>query len=221
MLSEYSFQRAERELNDDLLNLNDVLSRENPLKINDFNELEMNLNDGADKLRDEVEENLDDKSEYEPGYLSSMFDIKLKIGSKIIPQYSCANYKLNCALRNSILAHEPLNHLLSGLSKFVSNSKKKIEIARLLRKTQTKLVSDNRTRWGSSFLMLLSFLKAKRLNIFSQEILAEFDLNVLEIYYQLLLPIHKLNLLFERTNSNIGEVIPLLNMTIYINKFAL
>ena len=63
--------------------------------------------------------------------------------------------------------------------------------------------------------MLLSFLKAKRLNIFSQEILAEFDLNVLEIYYQLLLPLYKLNLLFERTNSNIGEVIPLLNMTIY------
>ena len=39
-------------------------------KINDFIELEMNLNDGTDKLRNEVEENLDYKSEYELGYLS-------------------------------------------------------------------------------------------------------------------------------------------------------
>ena len=114
-----------------------------------------------------------------------MFDIKLKIGSKIIPQYSCANCKLNCAVRNSILNHERGNHLLSGLSKFVSNTKKKIKKAKLLRKTKTQLVSDNRTRWESSFLMLMDFLKAKRLNIFRQELLVEFDFNDLEINYQL------------------------------------
>lgn len=38
----------------------------------------------------------------------------------------------------------------------------------------------------------------------------EFDFEEIELYYQILLPLYKLNLTFERTDSHIGEVIPLL-----------
>lgn len=46
--------------------------------------------------------------------------------------------------------------------------------------------------------------------IFEDDVDCTFNFEEIELYYQILLPLYKLNLSFERTDSHIGEVIPLL-----------
>ena len=87
-------------------------------------------------------------------------DIKLNIGTKIVPRYSCANHKLNLAIKKSIIENPIVEKLFKELSKFASKSKKKLEISRLMRNKKSKLRTDNKIRWGSGFLMLSTFIKA-------------------------------------------------------------
>lgn len=104
---------------------------------------------------------MSDYEEYVDGKKPPINDLKLEIRSKKVPRYSCANHKLNLAIRKSIKDHEKLNNLLKTMSKYASSSKKKLELARILRRKKSKLRKDAKTRWGGSFLMLFTFLKAK------------------------------------------------------------
>lgn len=101
-----------------------------------------------------------DDQEYLNNTKPALSDIKLEIRSKIIPRYSCANHKLNLAIRKSIKENPQVEQLFKDLSKYASKSKKKLEISRLMRRKKSKLRTNNKIRWGSGFLMLSTFIKA-------------------------------------------------------------
>ena len=76
---------------------------------------------------------------------------------------------------------------------------------------------ENATRWGSSFLMLSSFIRAIDKNYFNDSHKCPYKRETLEIYFQILLPVYQFNLQsqielknVQKTESNICEVVPLL-----------
>ena len=74
-----------------------------------------------------------------------------------------------------------------------------------------KLICDNQTRWGSTFIMLASFINARNRGIIFDD---SIDFSVIEIYTQILLPIFRINLIFQCNESAIGIVVPILLNTI-------
>ena len=77
-----------------------------------------------------------------------------------------------------------------------------------------RLICDNSTRWGSTFIMLTSFINAKNRGV---DFGARLNFKQIEIFNQILLPLYRLNLIFQCNDSTIGIVIPILLHTIHEN----
>ena len=79
---------------------------------------------------------------------------------------------------------------------------------------KSRLRGDNITRWSSPFLLLTSFYKAYKKNIFTGENTCPVTLAEIEFYIELLLPAYRFTLLHQRNAANIGEVVPTVQMLI-------
>ena len=79
---------------------------------------------------------------------------------------------------------------------------------------KNRLRGNNITRWSSAFLLLNSFYKAYKKNIFTDENKCPVTLAEIEFYIELLLPAYRFTLLHQRTAANIAEVVPTLQMLI-------
>jgi hypothetical protein len=100
-------------------------------------------------------------------------ELEIEIGSTKIPRYSCSAHKCNIAVRKSIQQEDAVSNTLVSLSKHASDSRKSNKLSEIHYKTKSRLRTDNKTRWSSSFIMLNSFLKAYDRNAF-QGILKKF-----------------------------------------------
>ena len=67
---------------------------------------------------------------------------------------------MNLAVRAAIKSHPGLSRLLRVLSNFASKIKKTIDLMIIHLNLKCQVRCENATRWGSSFLMLASFIKA-------------------------------------------------------------
>ena len=123
---------------------------------------------------------------------------------------------MNIAVRTAIKSHNELSMLLKKLSKFASSIKKSIDLSRIHLSKKSQVRCENATRWGSSFLMLGSFLKAYSNGCFTNSThRCRVSREVIEKYFQILLPVYQLNLHIQKTFSNISEIVPLLTALLY------
>lgn len=166
-----------------------------------------------------VDESTDeyDLNKGEPIFASE-FKLILKIdksfSAKNITRFSCACHKINLAVRKAVLEHEEIRNLLNEMKNYVKSAKLSHNFSRILREHKTKLRCENLTRWGSSFLMILSFLKANKAGVFHADNPFPFNLKDLQIYFQILLPVFKLNLVVESTEFSIADFLPYLTLTV-------
>lgn len=141
--------------------------------------------------------------------------LSLTIRTKIVARYSCANHKLNISIRQSISEHEYVLEMLKTLSAFAASTRRSIHLSKIYRELKASLRSENDTRWGSSFQMLMSFIKANKVGIFTDEHKCPYPIDDLSVYFQILYPLYKMNLVFQCTDSSIAEVVPLILLTIH------
>jgi hypothetical protein len=131
--------------------------------------------------------------------------LSIKLGTDQVARYSFANHKLNLAVRKTIENHDESNELMKGLSRYAAKAKKSLNLAKLHRDAKCKLRVNQQTRWLSPYLMCYCFIKARKIGLIDGHL---FDFEKVVTYYQILSPLYKMNLIFERTDSSIGEVVP-------------
>lgn len=149
--------------------------------------------------------------------------LEFEIGQMNIPRFSCAAHKMNIAVRMSIRRHNEILNMLTTLSKFAGKSHRSCQLARVFEEARCRLKTMNYTRWSSAYLMMLSFLKAHTRACFSDELPFPVSHAELEIYIQILLPIHKFSLTVQRSDCSIGHLLPLLWLLIHgsLERFVL
>jgi hypothetical protein len=141
--------------------------------------------------------------------------LTITIRTTIVARYSCANHKLNISIRQAVLEHEYVLDMLKTLSSFAATTRRSIQLSRVHRELKASLRSENDTRWGSSFQMIMSFIKANKAGVFTDEHECPYSIDDLSIYFQILYPLYKMNLVFQCTDSSIAEVVPLILLTIH------
>ena len=86
--------------------------------------------------------------------------LNLQIGSNRRPRFSCSAHKTNISVRKAVNRHTRLSNILKTLYKFAVGSKKSIALAKIFESHKARLLFENLTRWNSSYLMIVSFLRA-------------------------------------------------------------
>lgn len=109
--------------------------------------------------------------------------------------------------------------MFKTISKFASQSNKVIALAQLHREKRSKLQKEQQTRFSSSFLMLYSVLVAYKRKVFDSEYNAEFpfEIEVVENYIQILLPLYAFSADLQSNKAHIGLVVPALLALLYEN----
>jgi hypothetical protein len=171
-------------------------------------ELEISVNND---LQDELEE-YDFQSNAE-----LITCLELQIGSKRIPRFSCVCHKGNLAIRKAIKASPYFAGLLSSLSKQASKIKKSIVLSGKHRQEKSKIHREQYTRWSSSFMMLISYLKSYKRGIFTEKNVCAASEEEIEKYIQILLPMYIFTNDTQSNKSSIACVIPSILTIIYAN----
>ncbi len=96
-----------------------------------------------------------------------MEELTIKLGSNIIPRYSCSCHKCNITVRKAIKMSKPFARDLRKLSKYAGRVHRSNNLSRIFQELKSKLRNENLTRWDSSFLMLWSFYKAHKKGCFT------------------------------------------------------
>jgi len=134
--------------------------------------------------------------------------LTIKVGSKIRPRFSCSAHKTNIAVKNAIQRHKRISNILSTLSRFASENRNTIALAKIFEANKARLLYENLTRWNSSYLMMVSFLRAYSKEVFTDEFKCPIERKTIELYIQILKPIHDMSIHFQRSNSDISDVFP-------------
>ncbi len=101
---------------------------------------------------DELEENgwrSDEENEFQ-----SKTRFEIEIQSDKLPRFSCANHKLNLAVRRAIENNQSVSSELKQLNKFVNKVRRSHNMNRIFQDYRCRLRFENKTRWGSAFLCL-------------------------------------------------------------------
>ena len=85
--------------------------------------------------------------------------------------------------------------------------KNSINLIKLNIEYHARLGIENTTRWSSSYLMLMSFHKAKMKNTFSAENPSPIDLETLELFLQILQPAYQFSLIMQKNKSSIAIIV--------------
>ncbi len=170
-------------------------------EISDFN-FKKESNSQSEELCETTELNFDD--EYDETRGDRVENLELKIGTNILPRVSCAAHKANISVRSAIKSHPPIFNMLSTLSRFCATSHRAFEKSNFNKNAKSRLKCDNKTRWNSSFLMLVSIMKAYEKNVFNNDYKCPYSLASIEKYVQVLLPVYKFLLFVQRNDSPIG-----------------
>ena len=168
---------------------------------NEFNEEEMDSINGV---------NFDFENEYDFSRGEPIETLDIVLGSDKLPRFSCAAHKTNISVRAAIKQHSQFSKILKELSKFCGLSHRSINIANYHSKNKTRLRCDNKTRWNSSFMMLLSIKRAYEKKTFDENYKCPYTLEVVEKYIQVLQPAYRYSLFMQQTDAPIGDVLPAL-----------
>lgn len=133
---------------------------------------------------------------------------EINFGSDDLPRFSCANHKLNIAVRGAISIHRELTQILKDLNKTNAHIRRSIQLNYAFNLEKCKLRLENLTRWSSAYLMLLSVKKAYDKKMFNADNPCSVSLETVEIYIQILQPAYILSLQLQLNHSTIADVIP-------------
>jgi len=98
---------------------------------------------------------------YQEHYLRQPYEkLMINFGSSEIPRFSCANHKLNLAVRAAIAIDIEFTQMLKDLNKANAHVRSSITLNNAFNLQKCKLGLENLTRWSSAYLMLLSVSKA-------------------------------------------------------------
>ena len=118
---------------------------------------------------------------------------------------------MNIAVRTALKSHPGFSRMLKNLSKFAAKIKHSIDIMKIYLNKKCQVRCENATRWGSSFLMLASFINAYDKGAFlGTNHTCPYKRETLAQYFQILLPVYQFNLHVQMNSSNITEILPLL-----------
>jgi hypothetical protein len=123
-------------------------------------------NDSVDNLESI---NLDFDQFYDFSKGQPIKNLELTIGSNDVPRFSCANHKLNLAVRHSLESHRIICQIILRITRQNSHIRNCINLNRNFRINKTRLRLDNVTRWSSAYLVLKSVKKAFDKNLFDQD----------------------------------------------------
>lgn len=108
----------------------------------------------------------------------------------------------------AIKRNSRIKNIIKKLSKYAARIKNSINLVQGHINKKAKLFIDNKTRWLSAFLMLRSFLNAYEKKAFPSNDPCPVSKTVIEKYVQLLLPAYQFNLIMQKNNSSIADVVP-------------
>lgn len=118
-------------------------------------------------------------------------------------RFSCSCHKLNIVLFRAIEDHKIFAEKLDRLQNFAIESRKK----RIFEENDCRPKLMVQTRWFSQVNTLIWAKKC-----YEKSLIAENDCplsyNDIDTYLQILLPAYYVNLLFQRTSSTVGDVLP-------------
>ena len=134
--------------------------------------------------------------------------LTIKLCSKVRPRFSCSAHKTNIAVKNAIQRNKRISKILSTLSRFAAENRNTIALAKIFEANKARLLYENLTRWNSSYLMMVSFLRAYDKQVFTDEYKCPIERKTIELYIQILKPIHDMSIHFQRSNSDISDVFP-------------
>ena len=203
--------------------LNDDQNPTNYFSENDIESIELCNQINYVTLSRNIEINVDEnfQNELEEYDLQSNAELitclELKIGSKSIPRFSCVCHKGNLAIRKAIKASPYFSSLLSSLSKQATKIKKSIVLSSRHRQQKSKIHREQYTRWSSSFMMLISYLKSYKRGIFDELNKCVASEEEIEKYIQILLPMYIFTNDTQSSKSSIALVIPSILSIIYAN----
>ncbi|CAF1149830.1 unnamed protein product [Brachionus calyciflorus] len=107
---------------------------------------------------------------------------------------------------------QQLSKLLRKLSAYAAKHKNSINSSKFFIQKKARLKMENKTRWSSSFMILDSFHKALKKQAFPPDDPCPINLDVLELYLQILQPAFQFNLIMQKSKSSIADVLPALNI---------
>jgi hypothetical protein len=105
--------------------------------------------------------------------------------------------------------------LFKEFSKFVGKTKKSNRLAELHFENKCKLIVRNHTRFTSSFMMLFSVVKANNKGLFNNEHHPPIEINLIENYAQILLPVYVFMKEIQANHTNISHVVPAVLFLVY------
>ena len=118
-----------------------------------------------------------------------------------LKRFSCSCHKLNLVLQKAIKSHAYLERKFDDLQKFAVECRSKAIFTES--KCRPKLMVQ--TRWFTQIHTLIWAKKCYGKNLFDN---CPFTISEIDLYLQILLPAYNINLIFQKTNSCIGDVLP-------------
>lgn len=196
--NESHFSELNRELDDITADANDLIfSRE------------LNyINSQPNVFIDNQTRNLLENFLYEYQTYDYYDGFNLVIGSNRVLRVSCANHKLNLAIRRGISLCDELKSILVALNNANVQIRRSIKLNSMFRNKKCRLRCENATRWSSSYLLLESTKRAYDKNMFDEQLQCPVSKEKIELYLQILKPAYILSLKFQYHDSNIGDLIP-------------
>jgi len=150
---EPNMNQNESEVIDIISDLNEI--RLNPVYANDDENFQ-DENSGSWIITDDNEYDFRDENK-------KFKELSITFGEsegQKIPRFQCACHKCNLAVRKAIKSCPKMASDLVSLTKFTKNVRKSNKKSNPLKIKKCRLRCENKTRWGSSFLNLLSVYKA-------------------------------------------------------------
>jgi hypothetical protein len=193
----------------------------NSIQFENHAETDEDSSDNSSDVSEELaDESLDDEAPEEDNDFER-FEIEL--GSSKLPRFSCANHKLNLAIKTAIGKNRTMKMDIRKTNSFISSVRRSHNLNRIFQNYDCRLRLDNATRWSSTFLSLETIQKAHKKKIFDHEILANtFPLKMkrIETYLEILYPLYLTNISFQDSSSSISDVIPsILNLVHGLEKY--
>ena len=188
---------------------NDDNSKENDSNVFEESESESLSSESSDSSNES--ENDDALENDDEQHSQSITQFEITIGTDKLPRFSCANHKLNLAIRSSIGDNQSISTDLKKLNKYVKKVRRSHNMNRIFQNYKCRLRFENKTRWGSAFLCLETIKKAYDHGIFNDkniQLALPVEISVVESYIELLKPAYLVNIGFQSNSGSIADVVP-------------
>lgn len=134
-------------------------------------------------------------------------NLVINLGSDDLPRISCASHKLNLVLRGAFVQHKVICQHLKSLNRFIRRIRKSYKLSRIFKDLKVRLRLENKTRWGSAYISLITIKRAYKCKAIKEDDLPV-DISVIDVYIKILSPAYLFNLDLQSNKSSIAYVIP-------------